>query len=320
MIEGEGGMIETGRATTDKTRDTWRDTFGSEQDELNAILSGAAKTANSVDTANTKVVQEIESGLSNPDTQIATLMKIPGMNEQGASELVALTGGDPKAIMDAIGFKAGTPVAMGNFLQDEDRGRKDELSALLDLIEGNEDFLDKVPQYNDLQAGETPDAYMVNEESVQGATALGDVRQKYGALAGDLFSFDAPSDSSLNELGITRAQYDWARNNGVDLRRYFREGPALQSPDLANLVGASDLPYFEFDKTGFLADAGPLPSPKVTDSTIYKDTPKSSISGNNKDDLTWTEQQVAHNIPGLKEIKSVEKISENPYLNKLLGN
>lgn len=309
MIGGEGGLIDTGRKTTEATRGRWREATTDALGRNNAAIDGAATLSGKENEAREAAMEAITTGLADPATQKATLMRLPGVNAAGADALIAAANGDPNALMKLV-TEAGL-TGTGDYLDTYNSGRHSELGELLDLVDGNEEFQEIYNPNMDLNAtGNLDSTYSVDSETIGAANTVGAKRQELEALKGAFTSFDGPTDSALSAIGLSREDYALAMKYGVNPLFFIEPGPGLTSPGLAGLVGAANAPAFRFNATAFQAQLeAKSPKMSVTDSVVERQggasgAPSGGKSGPNYEEIAKKYVPVGHVVdPAAKGFK-----------------
>lgn len=251
LIEGPGGMIDTGKNTTQATRDAWREAAKTEYGELSGAIETATGEAGKANTASTEAFEKIQTGLSNPKTQADTLVGL-GFTPEGAAQVIAASGGDPKTLMTIV-TQSGA-LGTGDFLTDADRARHGELGELLGLIEGNEDYVNLYdPNASITTTGNAGgDPYSVKSDMVEAANTVATKKQEYDTLSSALASGNA-TEEQLTAAGIDPRDYATAISWGIDPAQFLKPGAGVKAPNLAGLIGAADQPAYAFDAEGFAA-------------------------------------------------------------------
>lgn len=248
IIEGKGGMIDTGKEITDATKTTWRDETTNQLGLNDAEIKKAEEAAGKVNKTKTEELDELKAGLDNPKTQVSTLVGL-GMSPEAAATTIAAAKGDPKQLMSIA--TANGLMGTGDYLSDQDRDRHGELGALLELINGDEEFEGLHDQNRDLTAtGSDEGSMSVNTAAMDAAQTLTDMKTSYDTLSSSFTSGKA-TPAQLKELGVEPYLYERAKIRGVDLKQFLKPGPALLNPNIAKMVDATKLPAYIFDQEAF---------------------------------------------------------------------
>ncbi len=234
LVSSVSGNIGKADATAKATKTDSNAALDSAVSGINEKFAGYGKQAETTNAANGEAFKVLEGRLNSA----RPVMRAKAFAEIG---LDAATGEWLKSQGYSMSqlIQAGKAMTTGDFASDGDIAsaqslyglKGTELDPTLVAKSGGKGEYGK----NSTAMGYADRARKVQEDvSGRLATSQGARDEAWGSLGNELTSFDGPSDATLKQLGLSRADYTFAYQQGIDPMAYAKQGVKQTAGDVAS--------------------------------------------------------------------------------------